>query len=67
MINSKLDLKCSSLIEGAQGAMAPLNGKPEMDAYMWVERGEAKKMVYKSQKFMFEENFVEQQVSKNTN
>ena len=35
-------------------------GLPEIDSFMWVEKySDAAQMVFKSQKFMFAENYVE--------
>jgi hypothetical protein len=37
-------------------------GEPEMDAFMWVSRADAKKMVFKSQKFIFEPGYLEKKL-----
>lgn len=50
-ILQSLPLACSSLIDLESHK---LFGEPEMDGYMWVTRDEAHKMVFKSQKFIFE-------------
>ncbi len=56
--NSKIELKCTSLIEGAKQAY--LNGLPEMDGFMWVSNiQDCNKMVFKSQKFLFEDGFLD--------
>jgi hypothetical protein len=37
-----------------------MNGQPEMDSFMWVNSyADASNMVFKSQKFMFADNYVE--------
>jgi hypothetical protein len=48
-------LKCNSLIEGSNQKY--LNGCPEMDGFMWVNPKDAFKMVFKSQKFLFEDGY----------
>eukprot|EP01117_Protostelium_nocturnum_P008873 TRINITY_DN3182_c0_g1_i2.p1 TRINITY_DN3182_c0_g1~~TRINITY_DN3182_c0_g1_i2.p1 ORF type:complete len:194 (-),score=38.11 TRINITY_DN3182_c0_g1_i2:38-619(-) len=49
-------LECTSMIENPD--MPHLNGAPEMDAFMFVERHDAYKMVFKNQKFIFGENYL---------
>jgi len=52
LINSGIELKCTSLIDNQK--TPHLIGCPEIDAFMWVTKDEAHKMVFPSQKILFE-------------
>mmetsp|Transcript_29802 Transcript_29802/g.41922 ORF Transcript_29802/g.41922 Transcript_29802/m.41922 type:complete len:228 (+) Transcript_29802:78-761(+) len=57
-----IELKCSTKIENMHPSLSYLIGLPEVDGYMWVEREDAEKMVYKSQQKLFAEGFIEKKL-----
>jgi len=54
LITSNIKFTCSSLIDNPPAKLAHRKGAPEIDAYRWVTSQEAKKMVMKSQRGLFD-------------
>jgi hypothetical protein len=63
-IPGAVEWNCSSLIEPTDPKLNHLKGLPEMDAFCFVSREEAKKMVFRSQKFIFEKGYLEGELQK---
>jgi len=59
-MNSNIELKCTSLIDNVR--TPHLIGLPEMDAFMWVTSEDARKMVFKTQQYMFTDNYLETKI-----
>jgi len=55
--DTSLNLKCNTITQGAY--LKWKNGSPEYDKFMWVTRREAEKMALVSQKFLYEEGYIE--------
>jgi len=60
IMNSNIELKCTSLIDNVR--TPHLIGLPEMDAFMWVTSEDARKMVFKTQQYMFTDNYLETKI-----
>jgi hypothetical protein len=54
--SEEIVLHCSSLIDNPDPKFH-LNGFPEMDGFMWVNRADAQQMVFQTQRFLFSEDF----------
>eukprot|EP01127_Copromyxa_protea_P013262 TRINITY_DN3552_c0_g2_i1.p1 TRINITY_DN3552_c0_g2~~TRINITY_DN3552_c0_g2_i1.p1 ORF type:complete len:235 (-),score=42.61 TRINITY_DN3552_c0_g2_i1:90-758(-) len=51
--NANIEFKCTSILHGMPPKLAHRTGAPEVDAFMWVTKEEAVKMVFPSLRFLF--------------